>query len=96
MHPKKNLNSLTTLFREALDSSNVLPGIASLACSATVLNGIGIGVPVNGEIDQSSRSRIPSRWDGAGAVLIEAPLSGVGRTVQPSGLCVVSNYPKQP
>ena len=94
-HTEETLNSLTTVWGEALDSSNVLPEYPRPRMQRdnyVMLNGVWdyTIVPVNGEIDVEilAQQEIPSRWDGQIVVPFspEAPLSGVGRTVQPSEL----------
>ena len=92
-HTEETLNSLTTVWGEALDSSNVLPEYPRPRMQRdnyVMLNGVwdyaivsvdgGIGV------ETLAQQAIPSRWDGQIVVPFspEAPLSGVGRTVQPS------------
>ena len=94
-HTEETLNSLTTVWGEALDSLNVLPEYPRPRMQRdnyVMLNGVRdyTIVPVNGEIDVEilAQQEIPSRWDGQIVVPFspEAPLSGVGRTVQPSEL----------
>ena len=92
-HTEETLNSLTTVWGEALDLSNVLPEYPRPRMQRdnyVMLNGVwdyaivsvdgGIGV------ETLAQQAIPSRWDGQIVVPFspEAPLSGVGRTVQPS------------
>ena len=94
-HTEETLNSLTTVWGEALDPSNVLPEYPRPRMQRdnyVMLNGVwdyaivsidgGIGV------ETLTQQAIPSRWDGQIVVPFspEAPLSGVGRTVQPSEL----------
>lgn len=94
-HTEETLNSLTTVWGEALDPSNVLPEYPRPRMQRdnyVTLNGVwdyaivsidgGIGV------ETLTQQAIPSRWDGQIVVPFspEAPLSGVGRTVQPSEL----------
>ena len=94
-HTEETLNSLTTVWGEALDPSNVLPEYPRPRMQRdnyVMLNGVwdyaivsvdgGIGV------ETLARQAIPSRWDGQIVVPFspEAPLSGVDRTVQPSEL----------
>ena len=94
-HTEETLNSLSTVWGEALDPSNVLPEYPRPRMQRdnyVMLNGVwdyaivsvdgGIGV------ETLARQAIPSRWDGQIVVPFspEAPLSGVGRTVQPSEL----------
>ena len=92
-HTEETLNSLTTVWGEALDPSNVLPEYPRPRMQRdnyVMLNGVWdyTIVPVDGEIDVEIlvQQAIPSRWDGQIVVPFspEAPLSGVGRTVQPS------------
>ena len=94
-HTEETLNSLTTVWGEALDSSNVLPEYPRPRMQRdnyVMLNGVWdyTIVPVNGEIDVEilAQQEIPSRWDGQIVVPFspEAPLSGVGRTVHPNEL----------
>lgn len=94
-HTEETLNSLTTVWGEALDPSNVLPEYPRPRMQRdnyVMLNGVWdyTIVPVDGEIDVEIlvQQAIPSRWDGQIVVPFspEAPLSGVGRTVQPSEL----------
>ena len=94
-HTEETLNSLTTVWGEALDSSNVLPEYPRPRMQRdnyVMLNGVWdyAIVPVDGGVDVETLARqaIPSRWDGQIVVPFspEAPLSGVGRTVQPSEL----------
>lgn len=94
-HTEETLNSLTTVWGEALDVSNVLPEHPRPRMQRdkyAVLNGVWdyTIVPVDGEIGVEilAQQTIPSRWDGQIVVPFspEAPLSGVGRTVQPSEL----------
>ena len=82
-----------TVWGEALDSSNVLPEYPRPRMQRdnyVMLNGVWdyTIVPVDGEIGVEilAQQTIPSRWDGQIVVPFspEAPLSGVGRTVQPS------------
>lgn len=94
-HTEETLNSLTTVWGEALDSSNVLteyPRPRMQRDNYVMLNGVwdyaivsvdgGIGV------ETLAQQAIPSRWDGQIVVPFspEAPLSGVGRTVHSSEL----------
>ena len=92
-HAEETLNSLTTVWGEALDSSNVLPEYPRPRMQRdnyVMLNGAWdyAIVLVDGGVDVETLARqaIPSRWDGQIVVPFspEAPLSGVGRTVQPS------------
>lgn len=94
-HTEETLNSLTTVWGEALDPSNVLPEYPRPRMrrgNYEMLNGVWdyAIVPVDGGVDVETLARqaIPSRWDGQIVVPFspEAPLSGVGRTVQPSEL----------
>ena len=94
-HTEETLNSLTTVWGEALDPSNVLPEHPRPRMQRdnyVMLNGVWdyAIVPVDGGVDVETfaRQAIPSRWDGQIVVPFspEAPLSGVGRTVQPSEL----------
>lgn len=94
-HTEETLNSLTTVWGEALDPSNVLPEYPRPRMQReeyAMLNGVWdyAIVPVDGGVDVETLARqaIPSRWDGQIVVPFspEAPLSGVGRTVQPSEL----------
>lgn len=94
-HTEETLNSLTTVWGEALDPSNVLPEYPRPRLQRenyVTLNGTWdyAIVPVDGEIDVETLTQqaIPSRWDGQIVVPFspEAPLSGVGRTVQPNEL----------
>lgn len=92
-HTEETLNSLTTVWGEALDASNVLPEHPRPRMQRegyAMLNGVWeyAITPVDGEADEKTLAQqaIPSRWDGQIVVPFspEAPLSGVGRTVQPS------------
>ena len=94
-HTEETLNSLTTVWGETLDPSNVLPEYPRPRMQRdnyVMLNGVWdyAIVPVDGGVDVETLARqaIPSRWDGQIVVPFspEAPLSGVGRTVQPSEL----------
>lgn len=94
-HTEETLNSLTTVWGEALDVSNVLPEHPRPRLRRdkyAMLNGVWeyAIVPVEGKVDAEtlSQQEIPSRWDGQIVVPFspEAPLSGVGRTVLPSEL----------
>ena len=91
-HTEETLNSLTTVWGEALDVSNVLPEHPRPRMQRdkyAVLNGVWeyAIAPVDGEVDVENLAlqEIPSRWDGQIVVPFspEAPLSGVGRTVRP-------------
>lgn len=94
-HTEETLNSLTTVWGDALDPSNVLPEYPRPRMQRdnyVMLNGVwdyaivsvdgGIGV------ETLAQQAIPSHWDGQIVVPFspEAPLSGIGRTVQPSEL----------
>ena len=92
-HTEETLNSLTTVWGEALDPSNVLPEYPRPRMQRdnyVMLNGVWeyAITPVDGKVDAETLAKqvIPSRWDGQIVVPFspEAPLSGVGRTVQPS------------
>ena len=92
-HTEETLNSLTTVWGEALDASNVLPEHPRPRMQRegyAMLNGVWeyAITPVDGEADAKTLAQqaIPSRWDGQIVVPFspEALLSGVGRTVQPS------------
>ena len=92
-HTEETLNSLTTVWGETLDPSNVLPEYPRPRMQRdnyVMLNGAWdyAIVPVDGGVDVETLARqaIPSRWDGQIVVPFspEAPLSGVGRKVQPS------------
>ena len=92
-HTEETLNSLTTVWGEALDPSNVLPEYPRPRMQRdnyVMLNGVWeyAITPVDGQVDAETLAQqvIPSRWDGQIVVPFspEAPLSGVGRTVQPS------------
>ena len=94
-HTEETLNSLTTVWGEALDASNVLsehPRPRMQRNNYVMLNGVWeyAIASVDGEVDAETlaQQEIPSRWDGQIVVPFspEAPLSGVGRTVQPSEL----------
>ena len=94
-HTEETLNSLTTVWGEALDTSNVLPEHPRPRMQRdnyVMLNGVWeyAIAPVDGEVDAESLAlqEIPSRWDGQIVVPFspEAPLSGVGRTVRPHEL----------
>lgn len=94
-HTKETLNSLTTVWGEALDPSNVLPEYPRPRLQRenyAMLNGVWeyAIVLVDGEIDVETLAQqaIPSRWDGQIVVPFspEAPLSGVGRTVHSNEL----------
>ena len=91
-HTEETLNSLTTVWGEALDPSNVLPKYPRPRMrrdNYEMLNGVWdyAIVSVDGRIgvETLAQQAIPSRWDGQIVVPFspEAPLSGVGRTVQP-------------
>ena len=91
-HTEETLNSLTTVWGEALDTSNVLPEHPRPRMQRdnyVMLNGVWeyAIAPVDGEVDAETLTQqaIPSRWDGQIVVPFspEAPLSGVGRTVRP-------------
>ena len=91
-HTEETLNSLTTVWGEALDTSNVLPEHPRPRMQRdnyVMLNGVWeyAIAPVDGEVDAETLAlqEIPSRWDGQIVVPFspEAPLSGVGRTVRP-------------
>ena len=91
-HTEETLNSLTTVWGEALDTSNVLPEHPRPRMQRdnyVMLNGVWeyAIAPVDGEVDAETLTlqEIPSRWDGQIVVPFspEAPLSGVGRTVRP-------------
>ena len=92
-HTEETLNSLTTVWGEALDTSNVLPEHPRPRMQRdnyVMLNGVWeyAIAPVDGEVDAETlaQQEIPSRWDGQIVVPFspEAPLSGVGRTVRPN------------
>lgn len=108
-HTEETLNSLTTVWGEALDPSNVLPeyprprlqrenyvmlnGVWEYAIAlvdGVVVSSEGAAVASSGSLDVETLTQqaIPSRWDGQIVVPFspEAPLSGVGRTVQPTEL----------
>lgn len=94
-HTEETLNSLTTVWGEALDVSKVLPEHPRPRLRRdkyAMLNGVWeyAIVPVDGEVDVEAltQQEIPSRWDGQIVVPFspEAPLSGVGRTVRPNEL----------
>ena len=94
-HTEETLNSLTTVWGESLDTSNVLPEHPRPRMQRdnyVMLNGVWeyAIVPVDGEIGIETlvQQAIPSRWDGQIVVPFspEAPLSGVGRTVRPNEL----------
>ena len=94
-HTEETLNSLTTVWGEALDASNVLPEHPRPRMQRdkyAMLNGVWeyAIAPVDGEVDAETlaQQEIPSRWDGQIVVPFspEAPLSGVGRTVRPNEL----------
>lgn len=94
-HTEETLNSLTTVWGEALDASNVLPEHPRPRMQReeyAMLNGVWeyAITPVDGEADAKTLAQqaIPSRWDGQIVVPFspEAPLSGVGRTVRPHEL----------
>lgn len=94
-HTEETLNSLTTVWGEALDTSNVLPEHPRPRMQRdeyATLNGVWeyAIAPVNGEVDAETlaQQEIPSRWDGQIVVPFspEALLSGVGRTVRPNEL----------
>ena len=94
-HTEETLNSLTTVWGEALDTSNVLPEHPRPRMQRdnyVMLNGVWeyAIAPVDGEVDAETLAQqaIPSRWDGQIVVPFspEAPLSGVGRTVRPHEL----------
>ena len=91
-HTEETLNSLTTVWGEVLDPSNVLPEHPRPRMQRdeyAMLNGVWkyAIAPVDGEVDAETLAlqEIPSRWDGQIVVPFspEAPLSGVGRTVRP-------------
>ena len=94
-HTEETLNSLTTVWGESLDTSNVLPEHPRPRMQRdnyVMLNGVWeyAIAPVDGEVDAETLTQqaIPSRWDGQIVVPFspEAPLSGVGRTVRPNEL----------
>ena len=94
-HTEETLNSLTTVWGETLDTSNVLPEHPRPRMQRdnyVMLNGVWeyAIAPVDGEVDAETLTQqaIPSRWDGQIVVPFspEAPLSGVGRTVRPNEL----------
>ena len=94
-HTEETLNSLTTVWGESLDTSNVLPEHPRPRMQRdnyVMLNGVWeyAIAPVDGEVDTEvlAQQEIPSRWDGQIVVPFspEAPLSGVGRTVRPNEL----------
>ena len=94
-HTEETLNSLTTVWGEALDPSNVLPEYPRPRMQRdnyVMLNGVWeyAITPVDGKVDAETLAQqvIPSRWDGQIVVPFspEAPLSGVGRTVRPHEL----------
>lgn len=94
-HTEETLNSLTTVWGEALDASNVLPEHPRPRMQReeyAMLNGVWeyAITPVDGEADAKTLAQqaIPSRWDGQIVVPFspEAPLSGVGHTVRPHEL----------
>lgn len=94
-HTEETLNSLTTVWGEALDATNVLPEHPRPRMQRdkyAMLNGVWeyAIAPVDGEVDTEvlAQQEIPSRWDGQIVVPFspEAPLSGVGRTVRPHEL----------
>lgn len=108
-HTEETLNSLTTVWGEALDPSNVLPEYPRPRLQRenyVILNGVWEyaialvdGMVVSSEdaatsssgsldVETLTQQAIPSRWDGQIVVPFspEAPLSGVGRTVQPNEL----------
>ena len=94
-HTEETLNSLTTVWGEALDTSNVLPEHPRPCMQRdeyAMLNGVWeyAIAPVDGEVDVETltQQEIPSRWDGQIVVPFspEAPLSGVSRTVHPHEL----------
>ena len=94
-HTEETLNSLTTVWGEALDTSNVLPEHPRPRMQRdeyATLNGVWeyAIAPVNGEVDAETlaQQEIPFRWDGQIVVPFspEALLSGVGRTVRPNEL----------
>lgn len=94
-HTEETLNSLTTVWGEALDATNVLPEHPRPRMQRdkyAMLNGVWeyAIAPVDGEVDTEvlAQQEIPSRWDGQIVVPFspEAPLSGVGRTVRPNEL----------
>lgn len=91
-HTEETLNSLTTVWGESLDASNVLPEHPRPRMQRdkyAMLNGVWefAIAPVDGEMDVETltQQEIPSRWDEQIVVPFspEAPLSGVGRTVRP-------------
>ena len=94
-HTEETLNSLTTVWGETLDTSNVLPEHPRPRMQRdnyVMLNGVWeyAIAPVDGEVDAETLAQqaIPSRWDGQIVVPFspEAPLSGVDRTVRPHEL----------
>lgn len=94
-HTEETLNSLTTVWGEAFDASNVLPEHPRPRLRRdkyAMLNGVWeyAIAPVDGKVDVEAlaQQEIPSRWDGQIVVPFspEAPLSGVGRTVRPHEL----------
>lgn len=94
-HIEEMLNSLTTVWGEVLDASNVLsehPRPRMQREEYAMLNGVWeyAIAPVDGQVDVETltQQEIPSLWDGQIVVPFspEAPLSGVGRTVRPHEL----------
>ena len=94
-HTEETLNSLTTVWGEALDPSNVLPEHPRPRMQRdeyAMLNGVWeyTIAPVDVEVDVETlaQQEIPSHWDGQIVVPFspEASLSGVGRTVRPHEL----------
>ncbi len=94
-HTEETLNSLTTVWGEALDASNVLsehPRPRMQRDEYAMLNGVwGYAIePVDGgvNVETLAQQAIPFRWDGQIVVPFspEASLSGVGRTVRPNEL----------
>ncbi len=80
---------LTTVWGEALDSSNVLPEYLASSHAArhhVMLNGVWdyTIVPVNGEIDVEILAQQGDLFPLGCGAKARSPPSGVGRTVQPS------------
>ncbi len=94
-HTEETLNSLMTVWGEALDTSNVLPEYPRPRMrrdNYVMLNGVWdyaiVSVDDKVTTETLSQQEIPSSWDGQIVVPFspEALLSGVGRTVRPNEL----------
>ena len=103
-HTEETLNSLSTVWGEALDPSNVLPEYPRPRMQRdnyVMLNGVWdyTIVPVDGEIDVEilAQQAIPSRWDGQIVVPFSQKLRSLVLVVQCSranfcGISAKLNY----